>query len=103
MPDGPERDIAMHRARKAAKRARYTAELAAPELGGKATKTVARMKQLQNLLGERQDGVVAAELLLRLGRTAGSTADENGFTFGLLFEQERERSRAADRAAIAAL
>lgn len=99
LPEGRERDAAMHRARKAAKRARYTAELARPELGGKAAKAVARMKQLQNTLGERQDGVLAAEFLLQLGRTAGTTSGENGFTFGLLFEQERERTRAADRAA----
>jgi hypothetical protein len=45
--------------------------------------------------------VVAAEFLRRLGATAGSTPDENGFTYGLLFEQERNRTRAADRAATA--
>jgi CHAD domain-containing protein len=100
-PAGPDRDTAMHRARKAAKRARYTAELAEPLLGRKAARIVARNKKLQNALGERQDGVVAAEFLRRLGAAAGSTAGENGFTFGLLFEQERNRTRAADRAAIA--
>src|SRR5579875_1024475 len=63
LPAGDERDAAMHRARKAAKRARYTAELAQPRVGARAAKSVKRLKKLQDRLGDRQDGVVAAEFL----------------------------------------
>lgn len=99
LPDGQERDEAMHRARKAAKRARYTAELAEPLLGDRAAAAVDRLKTLQTHLGDRQDGVVAADFLLRLGRTATRAPRENGFTFGLLFERERGRREHAERAA----
>ena len=101
MPVVAERSEAMHQARKAAKRARYTAELAEPALGRKAAKTVTKLKKLQDVLGARQDSVVAAEFLRHQGALAGTTAGENGFTFGLLFEQERARTRDADRAVIA--
>jgi len=86
----PEHDAAMHRARKAAKRLRYTAELAEPELGRAARKTRKRAKRVQERLGARQDSVIAAEFLLRAGRVAGTTPDENGFTFGLLYQRERD-------------
>jgi CHAD domain-containing protein len=88
-------DAAMHRARKAAKRARYVAELARPELDGRARAAAKRLKKLQRRLGDRQDGVVAAAFLRRLGAAAG-TAGENGFTFGLMYERERRRARSAD-------
>jgi hypothetical protein len=34
--------------------------------------------------------VVAADFLLRAGRLAGTTPGENGFTFGLLYQRERD-------------
>jgi CHAD domain-containing protein len=91
---------ALHRARKAAKRARYTAELAEPALGRPAAKTIKRMKKLQNRLGVVQDSAVAGQFLRRAGAAAGSAAGENGFTFGVLWEYERERSRRATAAAL---
>jgi CHAD domain-containing protein len=52
-------------------------------------------KQAQDALGEHQDSAIAAAALQRLG--AASTApDQNGFTFGLLYEREQvaaERAR----------
>ena len=39
------------------------------------------------MLGEHQDSVVAGTLRL-LGARAGSTPDENGFAFGLLYGLE---------------
>ena len=99
--DGGDEE-ALHRARKAAKRARYAVELVEPIVGKKEAKArIARFKSVQEILGEHQDAVVAADALLGLGRTAGSTPGENGFTFGLLYA--RELQAAADaRAEIAA-
>ena len=95
-------DAALHRARKAAKRARYAAELARPVLGKKkAKKKAKKYKMVQTVLGEHQDSVVAAETLRTLGARAGSTPGENGFAFGLLYGLElqaaqRARADAAD-------
>lgn len=91
-----ERGPALHRVRKAAKRARYTAELGKPALGKRAAKARKRMKKLQDRLGAGQDAVVAAEFLRRLGAVAGSAPDENGFTFGILYQRELARFDRAD-------
>ncbi|MGK2885417.1 MAG: CHAD domain-containing protein [Rhodococcus sp. (in: high G+C Gram-positive bacteria)] len=99
--DGGEVE-AMHRARKAAKRARYAAELVKPIVGKKAAKTrIERFTSVQEILGEHQDAVVAAAALLELGRTAGVTPGENGFSFGLLYARELQAASDA-RAEIAA-
>ena len=69
----PGDDQELHKARKAGKRARYAAELAHPVLGKKTQKAVKEYQDLQDILGEHQDGVVAADLLRRLGAgTAGA-------------------------------
>lgn len=87
---------ALHRARKAAKRARYAAELVAPLVEKKESKAnIKRYKTIQEVLGEHQDAVIAAEILRGLGARAGSTPGENGFTFGLLFERERRAAQVA--------
>lgn len=89
-------DEALHRARKASKRARYAAELVAPVVDKKVSKAnIKRFKMIQEVLGEHQDAVVAAGILRTLGARAGSTAGENGFTFGLLFERERRAAESA--------
>lgn len=95
-PAGDGRDAALHGARKAAKRARYIAELAEPELGKPARKIRKTMKQTQNRLGLRQDRIVAAQFLRRVGAAAGTAPGENGFTYGLLYERELTRARAID-------
>ncbi len=78
----------LHRARKAEKRYRYACELAQPVLGQQSEQAIKKAKSLQKLLGEFQDAVVSADVLRRLGATAGSTAGENGFTYGVLVAQE---------------
>ncbi|GGL24515.1 CYTH and CHAD domain-containing protein [Nocardia jinanensis] len=89
-------DTALHRARKAAKRARYAAELARPVLGKKkAEKKAAEYKKIQTVLGEHQDSVVATETLRALGARAGTTPGENGFAFGLLYGLERQAAQRA--------
>lgn len=89
-------DDALHRARKASKRARYAAELVQPIVGKKEAKArIKRYKGVQEILGEHQDAVVAASTLIELGRKAGVTPGENGFTFGLLYAQELHAASAA--------
>ncbi|MBY4012770.1 CHAD domain-containing protein [Rhodococcus fascians] len=93
-------DDALHRARKAFKRARYAAELAAPLLGKKHAKnTIRRYKHVQEVLGEHQDSLVAAGFLRRLGAAAGTRPAENGFTYGLLFANEQQAAAVARRVA----
>jgi CHAD domain-containing protein len=82
---------ALHQARKQAKRARYAAELVRPITGRPAKKQARRFEKLQDILGEHQDSVVTSALLHDLGRRAGSTAGENGFTYGLLLCREQQR------------
>jgi CHAD domain-containing protein len=80
----------LHRARKAAKRARYAAELLGQlPAPGKAERNVERYKNIQSILGDHQDTVVARDMLRRLGAAAGSTDGENGFTFGMLYAREQ--------------
>ncbi len=91
----------LHSARKAAKRARYAAEAVSAATGSAAgpEKGADRYRQLQDLLGEHQDSVVTADLLLQLGAAAGSDPGENGFTFGLLYEREQHRAAQARKQA----
>ena len=60
-PDSPDADF--HEVRKSAKRARYTAELIAPALGRRAERRAKRFirltTQVQDVLGEHQDAIVA--------------------------------------------
>lgn len=91
-----EDDALLHRARKAAKRARYAAELRKP-LDKQAKKPVKHYKRIQTVLGDHQDGVVASATLIRLARTAGTTVGENGFTYGLLYAREQQAAEAARR------
>ena len=89
-------DALLHRARKAAKRARYAAELRVP-VDKRAKKTVKHYKRIQTVLGDHQDGVVASATLRRLALTAGTTAGENGFAYGLLYAREQQAAEAARR------
>jgi CHAD domain-containing protein len=87
-------DALLHRARKAAKRARYAAELRLP-VDKRAKATAKRYKQFQRVLGDHQDGVVASATLRRLALSAGTTPGENGFTFGVLYEREQQAAETA--------
>ncbi|MEV6654299.1 CYTH and CHAD domain-containing protein [Streptomyces sp. NPDC051219] len=93
---GQERDVAMHEARKAAKRARYAAELAQPALGKPAKRFVKRMKAVQTLLGDHQDSVVARESLRTLAIQAHA-AGESAFTWGLLYGHEEAQAVERER------
>ncbi|MCS0604351.1 CYTH and CHAD domain-containing protein [Streptomyces sp. LP11] len=86
-PAGPERDTAVHEARKAAKRLRYAAETARPALGRPAARLRKRVKTVQQVSGAHHDGVVARQTLRRLA-VAAHAAGEPGFTWGLLYGRE---------------
>jgi CHAD domain-containing protein/DNA-binding transcriptional regulator YiaG len=88
-PVGPDRDVAMHEARKAAKRARYAAEAAEPALGKKARRFTRRMKAVQSALGDQHDAVNAQAAAREIGVRA-HLAGENAFTFGLLLERSAD-------------
>ena len=96
LPAGPARDTALHEARKRAKRLRYSAEAAVPARPTRAARLVAAARDLQECLGEYQDGVVARQLLTRLQTDArAENADTAGFD--LLLRRETARARDAER------
>jgi CHAD domain-containing protein len=82
----------LHRARKAAKRARYAAELRKP-LDKGAKRAVKHYKRIQSLLGDHQDTVVATETLRQMALAAGTTVGENGFSYGVLYAREQQIAR----------
>ena len=80
----------LHRARRAAKRARYAAELVEPADGQ--MKAVAReAEELQELLGEHQDAIVAADFLATIS-SDGDETEGAGFTYGILMANELNRA-----------
>ncbi|MFE3603427.1 CHAD domain-containing protein [Streptomyces sp. NPDC059142] len=96
MAPGEGRDLALHDARKAAKRARYAAEAAVPALGKPAKRFARRIKAVQTVLGDHQDSVVAREVLRDLAIRAHA-AGESAFTWGLLYGQEETRAERRER------
>jgi CHAD domain-containing protein len=81
-------DELFHRARKASKRYRYAVEAAQPAWGSKADKIVSERKDLQDVLGNHQDGIVSAAFLRELGVRLGIRSGQNGFTYGVLYARE---------------
>jgi CHAD domain-containing protein len=93
-PPGPVQEELLHDVRKDAKRARYAAESLVPVFGEDA-KTFARaMTQLQESLGDVQDGVATRAVLRELGARC-HVSGSNGFTFGRLHGLEQARAEAA--------
>ncbi|MBV8964883.1 MAG: CYTH and CHAD domain-containing protein [Mycobacteriaceae bacterium] len=87
-------DAMLHRARKAAKRARYAGELLEPlDKSKRANRTIKHYKRIQTVLGDHQDTVVATATLRRMAIGAGTTPGENGFTYGLLYAREQDIAR----------
>jgi CHAD domain-containing protein len=86
-PAGPDRDTALHQARKSARRARYAAEAATPAAGKQARRFARQMKRVQSVLGDHHDAVLARHAARDLG-VAAYLAGENAFTYGLLHERE---------------
>ncbi|MET7768776.1 CYTH and CHAD domain-containing protein [Nocardia sp. NPDC005366] len=91
-----QRAESLHRARKAAKRARYAAELHEPvRRAGRAKANIAYYKKVQQVLGDHNDAIVSAEFLWRTATITSTAQDENGFTFGLLYANEKHEAEAA--------
>ncbi len=92
LTDPPE-DPALHAVRKRAKRARYAAEAVEPVFGKQARAFARALTEIQDVLGEHQDAVVAAGWLRD---TAANSRDERAaFAAGELAALEREAGRAA--------
>ncbi|TWD81167.1 CHAD domain-containing protein [Kribbella amoyensis] len=92
-----DQDHHLHEVRKASKRLRYAAESAQPVLGQQATDLAARAEEVQEILGDHQDSVVARELLRQLAIEVHA-AGGNAFSYGRLHaaeERRGERSRDA--------
>jgi CHAD domain-containing protein len=83
-----DRDEAIHRIRKRAKRLRYTAAATG------AKKVSKRAKKLQSLLGDHQDSVVSRTHLTRQA-DAAHAAGEDTFTYGLLHQHEADVARSS--------
>ncbi|MEU6278324.1 CYTH and CHAD domain-containing protein [Streptomyces populi] len=96
MASGPERDTAIHDARKAAKRLRYAAEAARPALGKPARRLGKRVKAVQRVSGAQHDSVVTRDVLRRLAVSAHA-AGEPGFTWGILHGREGAAAAARER------
>lgn len=93
-------DDELHGVRIETKRARYAAELAAPELGKSGPRFVERAKVLQDVIGEHQDACVAEVRLRALALRGGG---KTGLAAGRLVERQRRRKRDARKAYPAAL
>jgi CHAD domain-containing protein len=85
-------DAVWHAVRIRSKRARYAADAVAPALGGAAADLAAALGAVQNLLGEHQDAVIAADTWLA---TARAHPDDHALavTAGRLYERERAAVR----------
>jgi CHAD domain-containing protein len=94
-PPGEERDVAVHEARKKAKRTRYAAEAATPALGRRARALTNAMKSLTTLLGDHQDSVMTRLTLRELSAVAHA-AGESTFTYGVLYGREEARAAQAE-------
>jgi CHAD domain-containing protein len=85
---GEPSDELFHRSRRATKRYRYAVEAAQPLWGSKADKIISERKDLQDLLGNHQDGIVSAGFLRELGGRLGVRSGQNGFSYGVLYARE---------------
>jgi CHAD domain-containing protein len=90
LPAGPDRDNALHEARKLGKRVRYMTEVATPIIGSPARRLRKHTKKLQDLLGDYQDAVVARPVLRQLAADAHDEG-HNAFTYGVLYALEHAR------------
>ncbi|NEA73849.1 CHAD domain-containing protein [Streptomyces sp. SID13588] len=86
-------DGGLHKVRKTARHLRESALVARPVVGSPVKRSDRRLQKLQRMLGEHQDTVISRRALAELHTTAQS-AGQSGFTFALLYGQERARAEA---------
>jgi triphosphatase len=83
----------LHRARIKAKRLRYAVEFYVPVFGEAAEEVVKRTVDMQDLLGEHQDTVVAAERVRAALREArGGWSAQTAFALGVFVQRDTERA-----------
>jgi CHAD domain-containing protein len=82
-------DTELHRLRVRGKRARYAGELAEAAVGKKARRFVDRAKNVQDVLGEHQDAVVADERVRELALSRSNP--QLALVAGRLVERQRRR------------
>jgi len=92
-----DRPARLHEVRKAAKRARYAAELLEPVLGDAARTRATAAERIQDVLGEHHDAVVAIDRLGELSDTAHA-AGQDTFTFGVLCSRLEAEATGYERA-----
>jgi CHAD domain-containing protein len=88
-------DHALHQVRIQAKRLRYAAEAAEPVIGKPAKKLASAVAEVQGVLGDMQDAVVA-EAWLRQAGTSGSASQ--ALVAGVLIARERDEQAACRKA-----
>ncbi|TFD57383.1 CYTH and CHAD domain-containing protein [Cryobacterium suzukii] len=93
---GPERDLALHAARKRAKRLRYAAETAHPLSRKRAARVRRFAQKLQTVLGDQHDSVIARDRLLRRGGVDAYLRGENTFSYGRLHALEQQKAADAE-------
>jgi CHAD domain-containing protein len=93
LPATPD-DRQLHEVRKRAKQARYALEAVSPITGSHTRKVAKRLADLQDVLGDHQDAVVASQWLHEAALDSGSA--ETAFVAGVLagsFAADRRRLR----------
>jgi CHAD domain-containing protein len=89
--DGPQREVALHDVRKAAKRARYAAEALEPAFGERAARMAALAERVQDALGSHRDTLLTRDLLHRLATDPEPDDREHVFALGRLHAEEQAR------------
>jgi CHAD domain-containing protein len=89
----PPEDEDLHRVRRQAKKARYTADLVKPRGGKKVARYLAALKQMQEVLGDFQDAVVAQGKITEYLPEAKSTSE--GFALGRMAELQASKKRSS--------
>ncbi|HWD01440.1 MAG TPA: CHAD domain-containing protein [Amycolatopsis sp.] len=86
-------DVGLHSVRKVTRHLRESALVARPVVGAPAKRFDRRLEKLRRVLGEHQDSVVCRRALTELLAEA-ERAGHSGFTFAVLYGQERARAEA---------
>jgi CHAD domain-containing protein len=94
--DPEDRAARLHEVRKAAKRARHTADTLRPAWGRDAHRYARHMKSVQDVLGDHHDLVVMQGFLLKLAAEAPPPA-KDAFTYGVLYARLDEASELVER------
>lgn len=87
----PPEDEDLHRVRRLAKKARYTADLVKPTGGKKVAKYLADIKQVQEVLGDFQDSVVAEDRIKAFLPEARTP--QESFVLGRMAELQSSKKR----------